>query len=192
MGERRAEKSDLFTALSTSPGRPCCQPARGAHGSGSLGLGGSWPFEKGGSASRRENRKQAEASDDFLFFPSNSPLLVPGPPILAEREEEASLDLETKPGRAWDSAHLLAPGHPPSIHGCALTSDSGLWSLLTCSGRTSCTHVGVLCPESMAGHEGAMSPQSWQAMQSQGDTAPTFSSKGRVSRGDAEVHPRVA
>lgn len=147
------------------------------------GTGGSWPFEKGGSASRRDNRKQAEAPDDFLFFPSNGPLLVPGPPILAEREEEASLDLETKPGRAWDSAHLLAPGHPPSLHGCALPSDSGLWSLITCSGRTSCTHVGVLCPESMAGHEGAMSPQSWQAMQSQGDTALPFHLRGGLVGG---------
>ena len=45
-GGEEAEKSDLFTSLSMSPGRLCCQPARGAHGTSSPGLKWTSPLRR--------------------------------------------------------------------------------------------------------------------------------------------------
>lgn len=86
MGERRAEKSDLFTALSMSPGRPCCQPARGAHGSSSLGLVGAGPLRKGDLLLGGRTGNRQRPLPTFPFSQVIAPCWFQGlPPWMRER-----------------------------------------------------------------------------------------------------------
>lgn len=132
MGERKAEKSDLFTSLSMSLGRPCCQPARGAHGTSSLGLVGTGPLRKGDLPLGGRTGNRLRPLTVFSFSHASAPCWFQGLPSWLRERRRLPWDLSTQlfrwePGRAWDLAHLLAPGHP-SLHP-RLCSPLWLWSL---------------------------------------------------------------